>query len=135
MRIRTILFAVALLGLVKGFTPCLAGGIPNSGISVSNVKPSGLVTGGGTATVTADVVVTGLADGVYDVTIVIYDYKPSGNTSKSTSSTVTITNGVGSVSASSLFPSATAGDTGIIQVQVQQPTSGASGAGQSNIRY
>lgn len=102
-------------------------------ITVSNVAPSGQVKGGQKNTVTANVKVSALPDGTYNVTIVVYCYGPDD--SKTTKGTVVVTNGVGTVNVSADFPSASTGQTGQVQVEVQSADSGASDAAESSITY
>ncbi len=95
-------------------------------ITISN-SAAGSTTPGQKNTVTADVSVSSLSDGTYNVSVVVIN-QTAGGTTKTTKGTVTITNGKGSLSIQADFPTGAATDAGIIQLEVSDPKTGATDA-------
>ncbi len=103
-------------------------------IEVGTPSPT-KVNGGKNNTVTATVTTTGYPNGtVLDVTVIIYNYGPP-QTSETTTGTVTINNNTGSVSISSKTPAGTTGNTGQVQVEVNDPDSADADNNETNITY
>lgn len=129
---KTITSALVLLStflVTSTLIPHAAAQVPP--ILVWDVQPFGDVQIGQDYTVTAEVGVTGLPDGTYNVTILVTNYYTP--VTIQTDGTVGISGGRGTVNILADFPSASNFDMGDIHVIVHHPFGGPNGVNGSEL--